>query len=45
MYSYARGHKVYFNPEDEIWRYADTNEIFDDSRQIKIRFYKIKECV
>lgn len=35
MYSYARGWKVYFNTADETWRYADTDEIFDDSRPCK----------
>lgn len=35
IYSYARGHKVYFNTTDETWRYADTDKIYDDSRPCK----------
>lgn len=31
--TYLRGHEVYFDGTN--WRYADTNEIFDDSRPCK----------
>ena len=33
--SYARGHEIVFNQQKGQWLYADTGQVFDDSRPCK----------
>jgi len=31
-YGYARGHRIEFDEAAQVWRYADTGEVFDHER-------------
>lgn len=33
--SHLRGHEIYFDEENAVWRYLDNNEVADDSRPCK----------
>lgn len=42
--SYLRGHQIYYDEEDKLWKYTDDHTIADDTRPcVRCKKYPTKE--